>query len=181
MNRLVKAARANKRANWNISFDSASFDLDRVYGWLADESYWAAGRPREVFDRAVRNSLCVGAFTAHGRQVGFGRLVTDYATFAWLSDIFVDQKWRGQGVSAAMLDALMERADLATIKRFMLTTNDAHGLYERYGFGPVDSVRLMQRMNRGAPTPSGTGGAVQARPGHHRALQGAGRRPYSRS
>jgi GNAT superfamily N-acetyltransferase len=152
---LAKAAQARKRAKWIIRFDSASFDLDRVHAWLADESYWAAGRPRDVFDQSVRNSLCVGAFAADGRQVGFARLVTDYATFAWLCDVFVDAPFRGQGVSTAMLDALITRADLATIKRFILATNDAHGLYERYGFGPMDAGRFMQRVNSATSAPAG--------------------------
>ena len=152
---MTKAVRAKKRAKWIIRFDSASFDLDRIHAWLADESYWAAGRTRDVFDESVRNSLCVGAFAAGRRQVGFARLVTDYATFAWLCDVFVDEPFRGQGVSIAMLDALMTRADLGTVKRFILATNDAHGLYERYGFRPIDAGRYMQRVNSAVSAPAG--------------------------
>lgn len=111
-------------------------DHDRVYRFLSEDAYWSQGLPREIFDAAVANSL---SFAAYGGDelVGYARVVTDHATFAWLCDVFVLPAHRGNGISKRLLDAVMAHRDLARVRNFMLATRDAHGLYARYGFAPL--------------------------------------------
>lgn len=120
-------------------------DVDVVHGWLSRESYWAAGIPRTVVERALDHSLCFSGYLGD-RQVAFARVVTDCATFAYLADVFVLEDARGQGISARLMDAVLAHPDLQGLRRFMLATRDAHGLYTRYGFAlPAHPGSLMER------------------------------------
>jgi GNAT superfamily N-acetyltransferase len=119
-----------------ISDDPARLDVPAIHAYLA-RSYWAAGIPREAVEAAVRHSLCVGLYTAAGAQVGLVRVVTDYASFAWLCDVYVLEPHRGRGLSKAMLRAVMSHPRLQSVRRLTLATRDAHGLYAQFGFTPV--------------------------------------------
>jgi GNAT superfamily N-acetyltransferase len=121
--------------SWEISFDTEALDLDTIHGFLTT-SYWSPGIPRETVARAIAGSLCVGAYRA-GRQLGFARVVTDRATFAYLADVFVLDEARGQGIGRAMVRALMEHHELQGLRRWFLATLDAHGVYEALGWQPV--------------------------------------------
>lgn len=130
-----------------ISDSTAAIDLDVVHRYLSTQSYWAQDRPREVTAAAIAGSLCVGLFAQDGRQVGFSRVVTDRATMAHLSDVFVLPEHRGHGLGEAMVKALLEHPALATVRRWTLSTADAHGLYARFGFGPFEEPeKQMIRM-----------------------------------
>jgi uncharacterized protein len=118
-----------------ISTDRARLDLDVVHGFLAG-SYWAAGISRETVARSIANSLCFGAYEV-GRQVGFARVISDYATYAYLADVFVAESHRGRGVSKALMAAVVAHPSLHGLRRFMLGTRDAHDLYRRFGFRSV--------------------------------------------
>ncbi len=115
-----------------VTTDASRFDLDVIHGFLAD-SYWARGIPRDVVERAIANSLCFGAFEGE-RQVGFARVISDKATYAYVSDVFVLPSHRGRGVGKDLMAAIMSHPDLQGLRRWTLFTRDAHGLYERYGF-----------------------------------------------
>jgi ribosomal protein S18 acetylase RimI-like enzyme len=122
---------------YEISSDPARLDLAVIHGYLA-RSYWSPGIPREIVERAVRNSLCFGVYHREtGAQLAFTRVVTDHATFAYLCDVFVLEEHRGQGLGKAMMRAAMAHPALAGARRVMLATRDAHGLYRQYGFGDV--------------------------------------------
>jgi GNAT superfamily N-acetyltransferase len=116
-----------------ISSDPARLDLDAIYAYLSGESYWARGRPRDQIVRGIENSVPFGVYR-EGEQVGFARIVTDYATFAWLADVYVLAQHRGQGLGKALIEAVIEHPAVAPLPRVVLATLDAHGLYERYGF-----------------------------------------------
>lgn len=116
-----------------ISDDPARLDVDGIHEFLG-RSYWAAGIPREVVERSVRHSLCFGLYAADGAQVGLVRIVTDYATFAWVADVYVLESHRRRGLSLAMLRFALADPRLQEVRRFMLATRDAHGLYTRFGF-----------------------------------------------
>ena len=132
-----------------ISTDRALLDLSVIERNLHD-SYWAAGRAREVIERSIANSLCVGAYEK-GRQVAFARVITDKAVFAYLSDVFVVPEFRGQGVGKALMRAILEHQDLRGVTVFLLRTRDAHRLYEPFGFEPVSRPEeLMARLGPGA-------------------------------
>jgi GNAT superfamily N-acetyltransferase len=133
-----------------ISDDPARLDLEVIHGYLG-RSYWAAGIPREMVERSVRNSLCVGLYAAGGEQVGMVRVVTDRATFAWLADVFVLEPHRGRGLSKAMMRAVMAHPELQTVRRFTLATRDAHGLYAQFGFTPV--AKPESQMEKRQPQP----------------------------
>jgi GNAT superfamily N-acetyltransferase len=121
-----------------ISTDPARVDVGSVHRYLSGESYWAAGRPLEVQRRAIEHShLVVGAYDADDAQVGFARMVTDLATFAWLADVFVLESARGLGLGTALVRAIVEHPDVVAIKRQLLATGDAHELYERFGYRPL--------------------------------------------
>lgn len=117
-----------------ISTDRGRLDLDAVHDYISS-SYWAAGMPRDVLERAVENSLIFGIYDG-SRQAGFARAITDRATYAYLSDVFVVEDYRGRGLSKWLMECVLEHPDLQGLRRFALFTRDAQGLYERYGFGP---------------------------------------------
>jgi GNAT superfamily N-acetyltransferase len=119
----------------SISFDTAALDLDVIHGFLTT-SYWSPGIPRATVARAIAGSLCVGAYR-DGAQVGFARLVTDRATFAWLADVFVLPEARGLGTGRAMVQALMDHPEMQGLRRWLLATLDAHGVYAALGWTPL--------------------------------------------
>lgn len=131
-----------------ISTDPSRIDVAAVHRYLSDESYWAAGRSSDVQRRAIENShLVVGAYGADGSQVGFGRMVTDLATFAWLADVYVVESVRGGGLGTAIVQTIVEHPDVVAVKYQFLATRDAHDLYARFGYTPVtDPVRWMHRV-----------------------------------
>jgi GNAT superfamily N-acetyltransferase/uncharacterized damage-inducible protein DinB len=131
-----------------ISTDARLLDVSLIHDFLTNRSYWATGRPFEVVQRALDNSLCFGLYQRE-RQVGFARVVTDRATFAWLCDVFVLEAYRGRGLSKWLMEYVMGHPELQRLRRFLLGTRDAHGLYERYGFTPLaDANRFMERFRQ---------------------------------
>jgi GNAT superfamily N-acetyltransferase len=128
-----------------VSTDKARLDIDAVCGFLA-RSHWAANRTRETIIRSIENSLCYGVY--HGnRQVAFARAVTDYATYAYLCDVFVDEAFRGCGLAKWMMDCIMKNPDLSALRRFTLATKDAHGLYKKFGFDSLSSEEHRRFMS----------------------------------
>ena len=120
-----------------VSTDATLLDLDTVHRWLSTDAYWALGRPREVVERAVAGSVNFGAYD-DGRLVGYARVVTDRATFAWLCDVYVDPSRRGAGVGTALLEAVSAELSTWQVRRALLATADAHGVYERFGFAALE-------------------------------------------
>lgn len=119
---------------YEISTDNARLDVDAIHAYLT-RSYWSPGIPREIVARAAQHSLCFGVYErATGTQVGFARVVTDHATFAYLCDVYVLEEHRGHGLGKAMMRAAMTHPALAGARRVMLATRDAHGLYRQNGF-----------------------------------------------
>jgi GNAT superfamily N-acetyltransferase len=130
---------------YEISLDGARVQIDRVHRALA-ASYWSPGIRREVLVKAVSRSLVVGAYVrGTGEQVGFARVVTDCATFAWLCDVYVDEAHGKRGLAKAMVRTLVQHPELQTLRRMCLATRDAHSLYEPFGFTPVPAERWMER------------------------------------
>lgn len=126
-----------------ISTDRARLDVDLIHGFLTT-FYWAEGRPRDVVERCIRNSLCFGVYHA-GRQIAFARVVSDKAVFAYLADVFVVPECRGRGVSKALVRAILDHPELQNLRLFLFGTRDAHGLYQQFGFrGLANSDRMME-------------------------------------
>jgi GNAT superfamily N-acetyltransferase len=123
--------------NFIISTDPARLDVAVIHQYLAEESYWAQNIPRELVALAIAGSLNFGLYASGGKQIGFARVVTDYATFSYLCDVFVLPDYRGQGLSKWLMTCVMAHPDLQNLRRFMLMTRDAHSLYTRFGFTPV--------------------------------------------
>jgi GNAT superfamily N-acetyltransferase len=115
-----------------VTTDPSRLDVDLIHGFLT-RSYWAAGISRDVVARAIEHSICFGALDG-GRQVGFARVVSDRATYAYVSDVFVLESHRGRGVGKRLMAAIMSHPDLQGLRRWSLSTRDAHGLYRQYGF-----------------------------------------------
>jgi GNAT superfamily N-acetyltransferase len=137
---------------YEISSDPTRLDTNAIHAFLS-ETYWSPGVPLSVVERAVRNSVCVGAYTGTS-QIGFARMVTDKATFAYLADVYVLEEYRGNGISKMMMEALMQLPELQGLRRMMLATRDAHGLYERFGFKHLAApTRFMELHNPNAYAP----------------------------
>jgi len=129
-----------------ISLDPARQDLDAIHRMLAG-TYWSPGIRRDVVSEALRNSITAVAIDeATGATVGIARVVTDRATFAWLCDVFVEERFRGQGIARRLLEELERHPALGTLRRWCLATRDAHGLYGRHGYQPVPPGRWMERQ-----------------------------------
>lgn len=129
-----------------ISTDPALLDIEVIHEFLA-QSYWSPGIPRSIIERAIRNSLCFGLY-CRTEQVGFARVITDKATFAYLADVFVLESHRGKGLSKWLMQVIKEHEDLQGLRRFMLITQDAHGLYRQFGFGELANPSRVMEINR---------------------------------
>ncbi|AUH53166.1 GNAT family N-acetyltransferase [Chromobacterium sp. ATCC 53434] len=132
-----------------IDADPRRLDRERIYRYLSRESYWARGLPREVFERSLAHSLCFGAYAEDGQQIGFARAITDQATFAYLADVFVLDGWQGQGVGKRLVEAALAHPALQDLRRMVLATADAHGLYAQYGFTALNRPeRMMEKLDQ---------------------------------
>lgn len=120
------------RGDYIISTDPARLDLEVIHDFLST-SYWATGRSVETISRSIGNSLAFGVYK-QGRQIGFARVITDYATLAWIADVFILDEFRGQGLSKWLMGVITTHPELQGFRRWILATKDAHGLYEKFGF-----------------------------------------------
>jgi GNAT superfamily N-acetyltransferase len=134
------------KSGFEVSTDPARIDLGVVHEFLTN-CYWAKGIPAETVRRSIENSICFGVY--HGeRQVGFARIVSDRATFAYLADVFVLPSYRGRGLSGWLMECIVGHPDLQGLRRWMLATQDAHGLYARYGFTPIKAPERWMEVHR---------------------------------
>ncbi len=127
-----------RRPGFMISTDPIRLDVDVIYGYLHDRAYWAIGRPREVVANALRHSLNFGVYE-DGAQVGLARIISDYATFAYLCDVFILESHQGTGLGKWLIESVRAHPDLQGLRRWMLATRDAHGLYRQYGFSELSA------------------------------------------
>jgi GNAT superfamily N-acetyltransferase len=135
-----------QRDRFTISTDLARLDLDAICSFLA-RSYWASDRPRETTQRAVEHSLCFGVHEGE-QQIGFARVVTDFATFAWLADVFIAEEYRGRGLGKWLVEVVLSHPELQSVPRWFLATRDAHELYGRFGFTALAAPERRMELNR---------------------------------
>jgi N-acetylglutamate synthase-like GNAT family acetyltransferase len=134
-----------KRKGFTVSTEKAKLDRDVIHGFLRN-SYWAKGIPREIVDRAIENSLCFGLYEGDA-LVGFSRVITDRATFGYLADVFVLESHRGLGLATWFMETILAHPDLQGLRRWMLVTADAHGLYRKVGFTALSKPeRIMEKL-----------------------------------
>lgn len=139
-----------KKGKFTISTDRRKLDLKVIHDFLDKQSYWATGRSIQTIRRSIRHSVAFGIY--HGKkQVGFARVITDFATFAWIADVFVLDAYRGQGLSKWLMEVMVSHPRLQRFRRWVLATKDAHGLYEKFGFAALKRPeRWMERRDPNA-------------------------------
>jgi len=130
-----------------ISTDKAKLDISVIENFLSRESYWAKGRSIQTIQKSIKNSLCFGVYTDKNQLVGFARVVSDFAVFAWIMDLFIMDGYRKKGLSKLLMQAIMEYPDLQGLQRWGLGTKDAHGLYEQFGFRRLLNPERMMEIN----------------------------------
>lgn len=134
--------------NFEISTDKNRLQIEVIQRFLVEDSYWAQNRTLAQTEKAIENSICFGVY-AGTRQIGFARVVSDCATFAYIGDVFILDEFRGQSLSKKLMEAMLAHPDLQNLRRWILATQDAHGLYEQFGF---HSLKFPERwMERPAP------------------------------
>jgi GNAT superfamily N-acetyltransferase len=132
-----------------ITDDPAAIDRDRLFEWLATDAYWwSGGLRRRVLDDALENSICLSVLAASGAFVGFGRMITDRATFAYWADVYIAAEHRGRGLGHRLTRSALEHPALATCRRILLATRDAHTLYERSGFAALGDPSIFMEITR---------------------------------
>lgn len=135
-----------KKGEFTITDNQQDLDLKLIHNFLQN-SYWAEGIPQKIMEKSIKNSLSFGLFH-HGNQIGFGRTVTDRATFAYLADVFVVKHYQGRGLGKWLVSCILEHRDLQGLRRWMLATADAHGLYEQHGFNPLSKPEMYMEVNK---------------------------------
>lgn len=133
-----------RRESFTISTDRAKLDRGAIHEFLT-RSYWAKGIPREIVDRSIEGALCFGLYE-EGRQVGFARVITDSATFAYLADVYVLESHRGRGLAMWLMESILAHPALTGLRRWMLVTRDAHGLYRKVGFRELAHPERIMEM-----------------------------------
>jgi GNAT superfamily N-acetyltransferase len=136
-----------RQGDFELSTDPSRLDRALIHRFLSEQSYWATGVPRAVVDRSIEHSVCFGVYHA-GAQAAFARVVTDRATFAYLADVFVLPEYRADGLGQWMISIVVRHPELQGLRRFLLATKDAHGLYARFGFVPLAKpTRFLERFD----------------------------------
>ncbi|CAN5835527.1 GNAT family N-acetyltransferase [soil metagenome] len=125
-----------KRDEFSISTDPDRLDVPVIYNFLSRDSFWAQGRAFETVQRSIEHSLNFGLYNGE-QQIGFARVVTDYATFAWLADVFVLEAYRGRGLGKWLIEVILSHPELREFRRWVLATKDAHEIYRRFGFSEL--------------------------------------------
>ena len=138
---------------YTLSTDRDRLDVDRIHRYLAEESYWARGLGRALFERALAGSLPVAIYAPNGELATFARLVTDLAVFAYLRDVFTLPEHRGQGLATFLAQAIRAHPELKTVNSWMLATRDAHGVYTKAGYAPVPHPEYYMSIRKPAETP----------------------------
>jgi GNAT superfamily N-acetyltransferase len=141
------------RDGLTISDDRERLDIDRICAWLA-ESYWARDRDRATVERSLAHSFPYGVYLDTGEQVALARATSDLASFAWLGDVVVEDSWRGKGIGGWLVASVVEHLASLGVARFVLATRDAHGVYERVGFGPLRVPATWMEIDNRATRPS---------------------------
>lgn len=136
-----------RRGEFLISTSRERLNLEVIHGFLTN-CYWAKGISREIVARSIEHSLCFGIYENVGAQVGFARVVTDFATVAYLGDVFVLESHRGLGLSKWLMDCIVRHPELGNLRRWVLLTRDAHGLYSQFGFTPVKAPERYMELHR---------------------------------
>ncbi|GAA4786929.1 GNAT family N-acetyltransferase [Olivibacter ginsenosidimutans] len=131
------------KKDFYISTNKDLLNIDLIYQFLSKQSYWAQERSRVTIEKSIQHSLCFGVYNLDDKQVGFARVVSDYAVFAWLMDVFIIEEQRGKQLGQQLLKAIMDHPDLQGLKRWGLATKDAHGLYEKFGFQSLSKPETM--------------------------------------
>ncbi len=132
--------------NFTISTDPARLNVDAICDFFT-RAYWALGRPREITERAINNSLVFGLYDDE-KPIGLARIISDYTTFAYLCDVFIHEDYRAQGLGKWLMETIHSHPDLQGLRRWVLATHDAHGLYEQFGWTPLDNPeRWMNKFN----------------------------------
>lgn len=138
-----------RRDGYIISTDKERLDVDTIHNFLSETAYWAQGRPRDVLERAIANSLAFGVYEGEfSQQVGFARVVTDYALFGWVADVFILDAFRGHSLGKWLMETIVTHPDLQGLRRLLLATRDAHGLYNQYGFTPLPKPQNYMIRNK---------------------------------
>ncbi len=136
-----------RRGEFLISTSRERLSLDVVHGFLTN-CYWAKGIPREVVVRSIEHALCFGVYDGEGAQVGFARVISDFATTAYLGDVFVLEAYRGRGLGKWLMECIIQHPSLQNLRRWILTTRDAHGLYSQVGFTPVKAPERFMELHQ---------------------------------
>jgi len=131
-----------------VSTEKSLLDIPTIHQYLSERSYWAKGRSMDTVQKSIENSLCFGIFDENGKQLAFARVVTDYAIFGWLMDVFVLEEYRGRGFGKQLMEAIVNNPDLKNLRRMGLGTDDAHGLYRQYGFTELSKPGNMMELLR---------------------------------
>ncbi len=135
--------------NFLISTDKSKLQIDVIHEYLSKQSYWATNIPLEIVERSIINSMAFGIYHQEEntlKQVGFCRVVSDLSTFAYLADVFILEEYRGKGLSKFLVETVLKHPDLQGLRRWILATFDAHGLYEQYGFEPLDKPQNFMQI-----------------------------------
>ncbi len=134
-----------EKNNFLISTDKTKLDIAVIHNYLCNESYWAKNIPIDIVEKSIEGSFCFGVYNSN-KQIGFARLITDHATFAYLADVFIANEYRGKGLSKMLMKEIMGHPSLQGLRRWMLATRDAHGLYAQFGFVPLDKPERIMGM-----------------------------------
>jgi GNAT superfamily N-acetyltransferase len=137
----------NRRGEFLISTDPARLDLNVIHEFLTN-CYWAKGIPRDLVARSIEHALCFGVYDGNRAQVAFARVISDFATIAYIGDVFVLETFRGRGLGKWLMECIMSHPALQNLRRWILTTRDAHGLYSQVGFAPVKAPERFMEMHR---------------------------------
>lgn len=135
-----------RKGQYLISTDKSKLDIKVIHGYLSN-SYWAKNRSLKTSKLTLKNSLCFGLYFKN-KQIGFARVITDYATFAYLADVFILEEHRGKGLSKWLMKEILEYGELQNLRRWFLATKDAHGLYEKFGFTSLKEPEKLMEMFR---------------------------------